>query len=115
MNKQLQDTILSFTQTEPRTIAEVAEHLYIHHPEYAEYEVVRLTLRRMILSGAMKNAPKRKVRTAWLNHYLATTEEDRQELANRNVKVSTPSPEFTGKPSFTNDPLLAAFYSKENI
>jgi len=109
MTTQLENTILAFTQSEPRTIAEVVEHLYIPHPEFAEYEMVRLTLRRMILSGVLKNAPKRKVRGAWLNQYLAMTEEDKAELEESKRKVTTPEPVIMGCH------IMAAFYGKQNL
>lgn len=109
MNQQLQDTILSFTQSTLRTIAEIADHLYVTHKQIFAHDEMRKYLQKMILSGELKYAEKRRVNMARLNQYLATTLEDRMEQVESNRKVTTPSP------ALINDPIMKAFYSKVNI
>jgi phage tail tube protein FII len=109
MNAKLQDTILSFTQSTPRTIAEIADYLYTDHAQIFTYEETRKCLQKMILSGSLKHAEKRRVGMARQNQYLATTMDERIALEDSKQKVTTPSP------AFSNDPIMKAFYSKVNI
>lgn len=109
MNKQLQDTILSFTQSTPRTIAEIADHLYVIHKQIFAHDEMRKYLQKMILSGALKYAEKRRVNMARLNQYLATTLDERLGMEDSKQKVTTPSV------TFLNDPIMAVLYRKQNI
>lgn len=109
MNQQLQKTILDFTHSTPRTIAEIADHLYVKHKQIFAHDEMRKYLQKMILSGLLKYAEKRRVNMARLNQYLTTTLEDRLGMEESKRKVTTPSP------AFSNDPIMAAFYSKVNI
>jgi len=110
MNKQLQDAIISFTQSTPRTIAEIADHIYITLRKYADHETVAKDMRELARRGLVKKVANRRVKYATnLSQYKATTVDERIALEESNKQVTSASP------AFRNDPMLAAFYSKVNI
>lgn len=110
MNKQLQDTILSFTQSTPRTIAEIADHLYLTMQKHADHETVAKYMRDFVRDGLVKHAGKRRIKYSTnLNQYLATTMDERIALEDSKQKVTTPSV------TFLNDPIMAVLYRKKNI
>jgi len=110
MNKQLQDAILDYTQHSPRTIAEIADHIYITLRKYADHETVAKDMRELARNGLVKKVANRRVKYATnLSQYLATTIDERIALEESNKQVTSASP------AFRNDPMLAAFYSKVNI
>lgn len=110
MNKQLQNTILSFTQSTPRTISEIADHIYITLKKYADHETVAKDMRDLARDGLVKKAAKRRMKYATnLNQYLTTTMDERIAMEESNKKATTK------KPAFINDPIMAAFYSRQNI
>ena len=110
MNKQLQDAILDYTQYSPRTIAEIADHIYITLRKYADHETVAKDMRELARRGLVKKVANRRVKYATnLSQYKATTIDERIALEESNKQVTSASP------AFRNDPILAAFYSKQNI
>lgn len=109
MNQQLQDAILEFAHHTPRTIAEIADHLYLTMQKHTDHRFIGNCMRHLICVGLVKQCDKRKVGMAYCNTYKATTAHERQLFELNNKRVTTSSP------SFTNDPLLAAFYGKQNI
>jgi len=109
MNNQLQDTILSFTQSTPRTIAEIADHLYLTMQKHADHRFIGNCMRHLSMNGLIKQCDKRKVAMAWANTYKAMTKHEQDAFHQRKERMATPSP------SFLNDPMMAAFYSKQNI
>ena len=110
MNKQLQDTILSFTQSTPRTIAEVADHIYITLKKHPDRETVAKDMRDLARSGLVKKVANRRMKYATnLSQYLATTMDERIALEDSKQKVTTPSV------TFLNDPIMAVLYRRQNI
>lgn len=109
MNQQLQDVILDYAKLSPRTIAEIADHLYLTMQKYADHRAVGNCMRHLIMIGLIKQCDKRKVGMAWANTYKAMTKHEQDAFQHRKERMTTPSP------SFLNDPMMAAFYSKQNI
>ena len=109
MNKQLQDTILEFTHHAPHTISEIVDHIYLTLQVHVSHKTLASNMRGMHGAGLVKQRDKRRIGMALCNTYKAASTHDREELAKHNLSVTTQSP------GFANDPLLAAFYGKQNI
>lgn len=109
MTKELKDAILAFLQDQPRSTAEIADHLYLTMQKHADHRFISNSLKNLICIGLVKQCENRRRGMARCNTYMATTLDERVKLEDSKRKVSTPSP------AFINDPIMAAFYSKVNI
>lgn len=90
MNKQLQDTILSFTQSTPRTVADITKHIHATTGTKVACSMVGKYMRELEFYKLIKLDGKQKIKTAWCNQYSATKAGLRILQAESNRKVTTP-------------------------
>lgn len=103
MSKEKEQLPIDFAQDKPRTLREMADHVNV------EYKQLTKIVRRLVCIGKMKQADKVRINDKHFNTYIATSLRHRDALESSNEAVTTPAP------SFMHDPMMAAFYSKQNI
>jgi len=103
MNKTTQQFITDFIEFQPKTLKEISDYTGYEYVTIANY------MRQLCSLGLVKKIEKRQIGNAGFNQYLATTMDERIALEESNKRVTT------ALSGFANDPLMKAFYSKENI